>query len=178
MEAMEYESVRCASLMTKAFVEHVNLRTRQAAAQGPAGEETLFELQLLAEWIRTARERQAERDDAARRRAAMDARGEGGGRAGADAMLDGGVRFPTPVRSAGEKFRALMSDAADGVDALRAEIIDMARKGDVDEALMAMLTGNAENAEAAGDEGRAKFLRKVAEVCVRERNNANGGGAQ
>ena len=93
-------------------------------------------------------------------------------------MLDGGVRFPTPVRSAGEKFRALMSAAADGVDALRAEIIDMARKGDVDEALMAMLTGNAENAEAAGDEGRAKFLRKVAEVCVRERNNANGGGAQ
>ena len=62
------------------------------------------------------------------------------------------------------------------MDALRAEIIDMARKGDVDEALMAMLTGNAENAEAAGDEGRAKFLRKVAEVCVRERNNANGGG--
>jgi hypothetical protein len=177
MEAMEYEGVRCASLMTKAFAAHVDLRMRQAAAQGPAGEETLFELQLLAEWIRITREQQAERDDAARRRAAMDARGEGGGRAGADAALDGGVRFPTPVRSAGEKFRALMSAAADGVDALRAEIVDMARKGDVDDALMAMLTGNADNAEAAGDDGRAKFLRKVAEACVRERNDANGGAA-
>ena len=129
MEAMEYESVRCASLMTKAFVEHVNLRTRQAAAQGPAGEETLFELQLLAEWIRTARERQAERDDAARRRAAMDAQGEGGGRAGRRRPCSMAAFVPDPRQIRGEKFRALMSAAADGVDALRAEIIDMARKG-------------------------------------------------
>ena len=53
--------MRCA-IMTKAFVEHVNLRTPSRRADGRAGEETLFELQLLAAWIRTARERQAERD--------------------------------------------------------------------------------------------------------------------
>ena len=116
-------------------------------------------------WIRIAREQQAERDDAD---AAMDApRRAEAARAPAAPT---GVRFPP--RSAA--VFTLMS-AADGVDALRAD--HRRRVGDVDDALMAMLTGNADNAEAAGDDGRAKFLRKVAEVCVRERNNANGGGA-
>jgi hypothetical protein len=45
----------------------------------------------------------------------------------------------------------------------------------VDDALMAILTGNAANAEAEGDEGRAKFLYKVAEVCLREKKKRGFG---
>ena len=38
-----------------------------------------------------------------------------------------------------------------------------------------ILTGNAANAEAEGDDGRAKFLYKiVTEVCRREKANAAG----
>ena len=66
---------------------------------------------------------------------------------------------------------------ARGVDALRDEIVDMAEKKEVDDALMAILTGNAANAEAEGDQGRAKFLYKVAEVCLREKKNAGSGSA-
>lgn len=35
---------------------------------GPAGEDTLVELQALEQWVRTAREKQVDRDDAIRRR--------------------------------------------------------------------------------------------------------------
>ena len=90
MEAMDYEGVRCAPLLTKAFSAHIDLRAR---------------------------------------------------------------------------------------DALRDEIVDMAEKKEVDDALMAILTGNAANAEAEGDQGRAKFLYKVAEVCLREKKNAGSGSA-
>ena len=170
MEAMDYEGVRCAPLLTKAFSAHIELRAREAAAKGTEdGEETLAELRLLASWVLEQRERQEERDDAMRRRQ------KNAGVAPNDATLKEPlepVSYPTPLRTAGDKFRALMSAAANGVDALRAEIIDMARKKEVDDALMAILTGNAANAEAEGDDGRAKFLYKIAEVCLRERVNA------
>ena len=39
---------------------------------------------------------------------------------------------------------------------------------EVDDALMAILTGNAANAEAEGDDGRAKFLYKIAEAPPRK----------
>ena len=74
--------------------------------------------------------------------------------------------------SVGEKFEILMSCAANGVDALRNAIIELAKKDEIDDVLVGMLQSNALNAEEAGDEGRAKFLRKVAEVCVRERKAA------
>ena len=85
------------------------------------------------------------------------------------------MSYPTPLRTASDKFRSLMSAASRGVDALRAEIVDMARGGEVDDALMAILTGNAANAEAEGDDGRAKFLYKIAEVCLREKADAGSG---
>ena len=72
----------------------------------------------------------------------------------------------------GEKFDILMTCAASGVDALRNAIIDLAKAGEVDDVLVSLLQSNALNAEEAGDDGRAKFLRKVAEVCVRERSAA------
>ena len=56
MEAMDLESARCAPLLTSAFQAHCELRMREAAALGPAGEETAAELQLLTEWTRAARE--------------------------------------------------------------------------------------------------------------------------
>jgi hypothetical protein len=85
------------------------------------------------------------------------------------------VSYPTPLRTAGDKFAVLMAAASRGVDALRDEIVDMAKKKEVDDALMAILTGNAANAEAEGDEGRAKFLYKVAEVCLREKKKRGFG---
>ena len=69
----------------------------------------------------------------------------------------------------------MMAAAANGVDALRAEIVRMAEAREVDDALMAILTGNAANAEAEGDDGRAKFLYKIAEVCLREKADAGSG---
>ena len=50
--------------------------------------------------------------------------------------------------------------------------VDLAKAGEVDDVLVSLLQSNALNAEEAGDDGRAKFLRKVAEVCVRERSAA------
>ena len=185
MEAMDLEGVRCAPLLTKAFSAHIDLRAREAAARGDeAGDDALAELQLLASWVSEQRERQEERDDAARRRQRQTRQtGGGGGSGGTDAAVAsndesthdrvrGSVSFPTPLRTAGDKFASLMAAAADGVDALRAEIVSMAEAREVDDALMAILTGNAANAEAEGDDGRAKFLYKIAEVCLREKANA------
>ena len=181
MEAMDLEGVRCAPLLTKAFSAHIDLRAREAAARGDeAGEDALAELQLLASWVSEQRERQEERDDAARRRQISQTNDGGGGTDAAGGTDDfskrksGSVSFPTPLRTAGDKFASLMAAAANGVDALRAEIVSMAEAREVDDALMAILTGNAANAEAEGDDGRAKFLYKIAEVCLREKANAGG----
>lgn len=178
MEAMDFEGVRCAPLLTKAFSAHVDLRAREAAARGDeAGDDALAELQLLASWVSEQRERQEERDDAARRRQRQTDDGGGGTNAAGgtdDFSKSGSVSFPTPLRTAGDKFASLMAAAANGVDALRAEIVSMAEAREVDDALMAILTGNAANAEAEGDDGRAKFLYKIAEVCLREKANAGG----
>jgi|TARA_B110000977_G_scaffold90099_1_gene119700 hypothetical protein len=188
MEAMDYEGVRCASLLTKAFSAHIDLKMRQASAMGLEGEETLAELQLLSAWVMEARERREERDDAMRRRQRQGSGGMGGVGM-VDTSIDNSnhsmnqvsqqpvpdpVSYPTPLRTAGDKFRLIMSAAAQGVDVLRAEIIQMARSNEIDDALFAILTGNAANAEADGDDGRAKFLFKIAEVCERERKNAQG----
>jgi hypothetical protein len=180
MEAMDLESARCAPLLTSAFQAHCELRMREAAALGPAGEETAAELQLLTEWTRAAREAQADRDDAARRRRAMEANGgvlptEASAEGDPSPGGGGGVSFPTPVRAVNRRMEALMAAAANGVDALRAEIVEMARVGETDDALLAVLDGNAAGAEEAGDEGRARFLRKIREVCVRERRRAGTG---
>jgi len=173
MEAMDFEGVRCAPLLTKAFSAHIDLRAREAAARGDeAGDDALAELQLLASWVSEQRERQEERDDAARRRQRQTGAPTTGGTD--DFSKSGSVSFPTPLRTAGDKFASLMAAAANGVDALRAEIVSMAEAREVDDALMAILTGNAANAEAEGDDGRAKFLYKIAEVCLREKANAGG----
>ena len=69
MEAMDYEGVRCAPLLTKAFSAHIDLRAREAASRGTEeGDATVAELTLLAAWVTEQRERQEERDDAERRR--------------------------------------------------------------------------------------------------------------
>ena len=170
MEAMDYETVRCGPLMTKEFVDHIKLRQQTYASQGPAGAEPLVELQALEEWVMVARERQSERDDNARRAKAIEANGGEAplvvpinANANSDSS-DSSSKFDT-----GEKFEILMTCAANGVDALRNAIIDLAKAGEVDDVLVSLLQSNALNAEEAGDDGRAKFLRKVAEVCVRER---------
>jgi len=184
MEAMDYEGVRCAPLLTKAFSAHIDLRAREAAARGTEeGDETVAEMTLLAAWVREQRERQEERDDAERRRSLqrssegvplpVDKKSPDSPRVTEDVP----VSYPTPLRTAGDKFQVLMAAASRGVDALRDEIVDMAEKKEVDDALMAILTGNAANAEAEGDQGRAKFLYKVAEVCLREKKNAGSGSA-
>lgn len=175
MEAMDYETVRCGPLMTKEFVDHIKLRQQSYASRGPAGEEPLVELQALEEWVMVARERQSERDDNARRAKAIE---ENGGEAplvvpinansdSSDSSSESSSKFNT-----GEKFDILMTCAASGVDVLRNAIIDLAKAGEVDDVLVSLLQSNALNAEEAGDDGRAKFLRKVAEVCVRERSAA------
>jgi len=47
MEAMDYEGVRCAPLLTKAFSAHIDLRAREAAARGTEeGDETVFDEQI------------------------------------------------------------------------------------------------------------------------------------
>ena len=184
MEAMDYEGVRCAPLLTKAFSAHIDLRAREAASRGTEeGDETVAELTLLAAWVTEQRERQEERDDAERRRRLQSKQSSEGVNASEpvvntdspETVTSDPVSYPTPLRTAGDKFAVLMAAAARGVDALRDEIVDMAKKKEVDDALMAILTGNAANAEAEGDEGRAKFLYKVAEVCLREKKNANAG---
>jgi hypothetical protein len=183
MEAMDYEGVRCAPLLTKAFSAHIDLRAREAASRGTEeGDETVAELTLLAAWVTEQRERQEERDDAERRRRLQSKQSSEGVNASDASNVhtdspetvtsDEPVSYPTPLRTAGDKFAVLMAAASRGVDALRDEIVDMAEKKEVDDALMAILTGNAANAEAEGDEGRAKFLYKVAEVCLREKKNA------
>jgi hypothetical protein len=68
MEAMDYEGVRCGPLLSKDFLAHINAEMRKAAALGPDGDDTMVELQALAAWVMAAREKQAERDDALRRR--------------------------------------------------------------------------------------------------------------
>ena len=177
MEAMDYETVRCGPLMTKAFVEHIRDNQKKLAAAGPSGEESLVELQALEEWVMVARERQSEREDNARRAAAVEANGGEAPPVTAvpiDAnSSETSSSTSSPSRfSVGEKFEILMSCAANGVDALRNAIIELAKKDEIDDVLVGMLQSNALNAEEAGDEGRAKFLRKVAEVCVRERKAA------
>ena len=134
-----------------------------------------MELQALEEWVMVARERQSERDDNARRAKAIE---ENGGEAplvvpiNANANSDPSSSDSTSKFNTGEKFDILMTCAASGVDALRNAIIDLAKAGEVDDVLVSLLQSNALNAEEAGDDGRAKFLRKVAEVCVRERSAA------
>ena len=176
MEAMDYETVRCGPLMTKAFVAHIRDNQKKLAAAGPSGEESLVELQALEEWVMVARERQSEREDNARRAAAVEANGGEAPPVTAvpiDANSETSSSTSSPSRfSVGEKFEILMSCAANGVDALRNAIIELAQSNEIDDVLVGMLQSNALNAEEAGDEGRAKFLRKVAEVCVRERKAA------
>ena len=173
MEAMDYETVRCGPLMTKAFVEHIRENQKKLAAKGPSGEESLVELQALEEWVMVARERQSEREDNKRRAAAVEANG---GEAPPVAAIPIDTNTETSSEtsrfSVGEKFEILMSCAANGVDALRNAIIELAKSNEIDDVLVGMLQSNALNAEEAGDDGRAKFLRKVAEVCVRERKAA------
>ena len=174
MEAMDYETVRCGPLMTKEFVDHIKLRQQTYASRGPAGEEPLVELQALEEWVMVARERQSERDDNARRAKAIEANG---GEAPLVVPINANAANSDSSESSskfntGEKFDILMTCAASGVDALRNAIIDLAKAGEVDDVLVSLLQSNALNAEEAGDDGRAKFLRKVAEVCVRERSAA------
>ena len=171
MEAMDYETVRCGPLMTKEFVDHIKLRQQTYASQGPAGEEPLVELQALEEWVMVARERQSERDDNARRAKAIEANG-GEAPLVINANANSDSSEMTSKFNTGEKFDILMTCAASGVDALRNAIIDLAKAGEVDDVLVSLLQSNALNAEEAGDDGRAKFLRKVAEVCVRERSAA------
>ena len=165
MEAMDFEGVRCAPLLTKAFSAHIDLRAREAAARGDeAGDDAVAELTLLASWVSEQRERQEERDDAARRRQRQQT-GGGGGTDAAVASNDESVSFPTPLRTAGDKFASLMAAAANGVDALRAEIVRMAEAREVDDALMAILTGNAANAEAEGDAACCNGRRGRASAC-------------
>lgn len=173
MEAMDYETVRCGPLMTKAFVAHIRDNQKKLAAAGPSGEESLVELQALEEWVMVARERQSEREDNARRAAAVEANGGEAPPVTAVPIDANSETSKSETRfSVGEKFEILMSCAANGVDALRNAIIELAKKDEIDDVLVGMLQSNALNAEEAGDEGRAKFLRKVAEVCVRERKAA------
>ena len=135
---MDYESTRCARLMTKAFAAHCDLKMKNASSLGVKGEETLAEMQLLAGWVAEARERGEERDDAARRMRRID---------GGQNLVDGkettsvSVSFPTPMRTAGDKFKVLMHAAQNGVDTLRAEIVQMARSDEIDDALLLILTG-------------------------------------
>ena len=181
MEAMDYETVRCGPLMTPEFRAHLTERIREAAARGPLGDDVLCELQALEKWTIVARERQEERDDVLRRRA----RNAAGASSASDAnvwtpadqaMVDGGDAFgpagPTPVRTVGDKFRIIMAAASNGVDDLRGAIVQLARSGEIDDALVAILQGNAASAEEEGDAGRAKFMRKVAEACLREKEAA------
>jgi len=44
---MEYEAVRCGPLITAAFQAHIALNVRRAGQLGPAGEDTVVELQAL-----------------------------------------------------------------------------------------------------------------------------------
>lgn len=175
MEAMDYETVRCGPLMTKAFVAHIRDNQKKLAAAGPSGEESLVELQALEEWVMVARERQSEREDNARRAAAVEANGGEAPPVPTAVPVDANSSETSSKEtrfSVGEKFEILMSCAANGVDALRNAIIELAKKDEIDDVLVGMLQSNALNAEESGDEGRAKFLRKVAEVCVRERKAA------
>ena len=135
----------------------------------------LIPIEHSAKSNRSARERQSERDDNARRAKAIEANG---GEAplvvpiNANTDASDSSSGMTSKFDTGEKFDILMTCAASGVDALRNAIIDLAKAGEVDDVLVSLLQSNALNAEEAGDDGRAKFLRKVAEVCVRERSAA------
>ena len=173
VEAMDYEGVRCGPLLTKGFVDYIASEMRAASAQGPAGEDALVELQALEQWVAMARDKQAARDDALRRRKAMAERDPAA--SPADQFTpSSSPAYPTPVKTVGEKFRILMASAANGVDALRGAIIELARAGEIDESLLALLQANADNARAADDDGRANFLAKVREVCIREDKAARG----
>jgi len=46
-----------------------------------------------------------------------------------DYIRDTAPAFPTPERTTGDKFRVLMSAAAEGVDTLRGAILELARGG-------------------------------------------------
>ena len=54
-------------------------------------------------------------------------------------------------------------------DFMEAEIITMARKGEVDEALILLLEANAQQAEKAGAAGPAEVLRKLIKKASEER---------
>lgn len=56
----------------------------------------------------------------------------------------------------------------------RGAIIELARAGEVDDVLLVMINSNGDNARDSGDPGRANFLYKLAEVCVREKKAAEG----
>ena len=101
MEAMDFEGVRCAPLLTKAFSAHIDLRAREAAARGDRGDDAVAELTLLASWVSEQRERQEERDDAARRRQRQQT-GGGGGTDAAVASNDESVSFPTAAHGGGQ----------------------------------------------------------------------------
>ena len=94
MEAMDYETVRCGPLMTKAFVEHIRENQKKLAAKGPSGEESLVELQALEEWVMVARERQSEREDNKRRAAAVEANGGEAGAVKAENKASAAARKP------------------------------------------------------------------------------------
>ena len=65
----------------------------------------------------------------------------------------------------------MMSCAANGVDALRNAIIELAKKDEIDDVLVGAPVQRAERG-GGWRRGKAKFLLKVAEVCVRERKAA------
>lgn len=66
-----------------------------------------------------------------------------------------------------------------GFDPLLAKCVEwgcsfkLARAGEIDDVLLVMLRSNADNASSSGDDGRANFLYKLADVCVREKKAAS-----
>ena len=82
------------------------------------------------------------------------------------------------VRSAGEKFRASACPPPPTVWTRSGGDHRHGAEGGRGRGAHGDVVGNAENAEAAGDEGRAKFLRKVAQVCAGEKQRERRGGAE
>ena len=161
-------------LLAVGLVAALGLSSRPAESASASQDGIDTTRQALEEWVMVARERQSEREDNARRAAAVEA--NGGEAPPVTAVPIDANSSETSSKesrfSVGEKFEILMSCAANGVDALRNAIIELAKSNEIDDVLVGMLQSNALNAEEAGDDGRAKFLRKVAEVCVRERKAA------
>eukprot|EP00740_Mantoniella_antarctica_P008326 CAMPEP_0181381040 /NCGR_PEP_ID=MMETSP1106-20121128/19897_1 /TAXON_ID=81844 /ORGANISM="Mantoniella antarctica, Strain SL-175" /LENGTH=282 /DNA_ID=CAMNT_0023500173 /DNA_START=148 /DNA_END=992 /DNA_ORIENTATION=+ len=116
MEAMENEGVRCGPLLTKVFQAHIAAQMRRASATGPMGDEVVAELQALEVWVHEAREKQADRDDAMRRRTQSAERRANPVEDNQEERDVSGTRapapeYPTPVMTVSDKFRILMTAA-------------------------------------------------------------------